>query len=212
MRKLFLCQIPLNKPSKAYYEAMDNKNLQIEEAFAYPLLLLIRAYAKKEDQVKILLTYNNEEQDRERIEELRQEVRELRDKIGFDCNCDQETDFRCLKQDFQQSLKYQVRLFLNLLDETNEVDQIYADISFGNKPTPIVIAKLLEYIQKTREVTIGHVSYASILFHQPPDEQGFYKGYIYDVTPLFSLSRQIDLVARSKSKNPDNLLKTMIQL
>ena len=210
MDKLFLCQIPRQKPELTLYEAMDNKRLNVEEAYAYPLHLLMHAYAEKDDHVRVLLTYNNDEEDLERIHEVKAGVLELQKKIGFQFEAENPEDFILLRQEFKQSLKYQLQLFFSLLDQIKDAQEIYADISFGNKPTPIIMAKLLEYIQKTRKTKIGHVIYANLDFTKEKDEQGLREGYIYDISPLFDLSRQIDLVVKSKASDPDELLGKLL--
>ena len=161
MKKAFLCQIPYNLPKNyCKYEAMDSKKLQIDRAVRFPLVLLVEAYASPEDEVRIVVTYNSDE-NLETIHALRDDLRAVQEKIGFICDLDSPTDFRAVQVDFEFHINYQKRLFLKLLDQFDDIEKIYADITIGTKPTPIVITRLLDYFQKTRPMFIGNIIYAN---------------------------------------------------
>ncbi len=210
MKKAFLCQIPIRLPFLCHYEAKDSRELQVDHPVRFPLLLLLEAYAKPEDEVRLVLTYNSEE-DREVIEALREDVRELQRTVGFRCNVDSPEDFRLVEQAFEQHLTYQKKLFVRLLDEFDDVDEIYADISFGNKPTPIIVTRLLDYFQRTRPLRVGHIIYANVFLHEA-EEGETATGYVYDVTGLIRLSNIIQLVAASGTDTPDDMLRQLIEM
>ena len=97
MKKAFLCQIPYNLPKNyCKYEAMDSKKLQIDRAVRFPLVLLVEAYASPEDEVRIVVTYNSDE-NLETIHALRDDLRAVQEKIGFICDLDSPTDFRAVQ-------------------------------------------------------------------------------------------------------------------
>lgn len=210
MKKVFLCQVPMQKPESAYYEAVDNRNLSFDEAFAYPLLLLLKAYAGSDDEVRIVLTHNGSDNDLEQIENLREEIVDLQSTLKFKGDLHSNSDFIALCVDYRHGIRYQMDLFLAILPAIKGAEEIYADISFGTKPTPIIVAKLLDYVRKTRATKLGHITYANIDFSAQVLEDGTRRGYIYDVTPLYALSAQIDLIALTRMKDPDSYLEKLL--
>lgn len=115
-------------------------------------------------------------------------------------------EFHYVNAHFEHEQKSQIQTFMCLYETFKENDQVYFDITFGLKPTPMTVFVSCNYAQKfISGLKICDVVYAHYTFGM--DEN--YVHPIVDVTSLFLLNNLIESISRFEEKDPMKFLKTV---
>ena len=202
MRKVFVGSIPLQKPQLRYYQAQDNSTLQCENKVSHPLILLVQGYAQNHDHVVVVLCMTESEVADRNALHLKEELIKIRDAVGFSLSIE------IKRFPDNEQLDAHIHLFSTLISCLEQDDNLYLDITFGTKPTPIILMNVAYFLAKTRNVSVECICYGRIPDHKDHEKPGF----IYDVTSLYRLTTTIDVLSRMKVDNPEIVLKKLLGL
>jgi hypothetical protein len=108
-----------------------------------------------------------------------------------------------------ESIDAQLKLFSDIADAIHPGDEVYACISYGTKPMPIVLTMALNYAYKLKkDVSIGCIVYGR--FPHLEEDQG--KALIYDTTSLFYMDSIVNKLAEIKAEDPAKAVRLMLGL
>ena len=116
--------------------------------------------------------------------------------------------FEYLNADFSYSQKGQIETFKIIYNSFKPKDEVYFDITFGLKPTPMTVFVACNYVNKfMKDVKIKRLFYAHFDFNNPEQVHP-----IIDVTSLFLLNSMIDTLSMMESENPMSFIDQVFDL
>ena len=133
---------------------------------------------------------------------LKQEIEEY-----FPGQC----DYRYLKADLESNAKGQIATFKELYNTFIDGDdeyEVYFDVTFGFRPTPMTIFIACNYAEKFLEnVKIKKLIYSQFDFKNKDNPQ-----LIVDITSLFLLNNMIDTLSSMNSSNPMKFIDSVFKM
>ena len=198
--KKYYCSITQQVPDrlrKLIYASSDAA-LKRDEATAFPITALIAGSTKKGEKIGIYAILPDHENSRANLEVLKAEIAELAKRVGF------YYDLILINTPFSENQDDHLDLFGKLIDTAEEGDNIYADITYGTKPIPIIMLMSLTYTYRFRK----DASVERLCYGQVDHNTG--RGEIFDVTAMFYMNCALNAI--SESHDPKALLKTMIEM
>ena len=200
--KTFITYLAKQRIEPGVYDARGRFILQTNEKFHYPICPVINGYTTVGDEIRIIVVYDNENiYFDENFKKLKKEVNYLKNKKGF--------NYKITKIEIPNKQYAHVHLdtYSKLLSCINDGDELYADISYGNKPMPIIEFMVLNSTYELmKNVSVKCISYGDVLFWKDPREY-----YIYDITPLFTMSRLSYNLAKEGIKDPISMIKGILK-
>ena len=181
------------------YMPVDNSLLKFGPT-RFPAIPLINAHLEMEDAVEVItVTYD--------IPECHHNLSLLEDEINKVCSAKNATyRLDSILVPFDDSIKAILNVYQELIARVDDGDDLYADITYGSKPMPIVLTMALQYAYRTkREVSIECVVYGQISHHRETKD-----ARIYDVTALVQLDEIVRLVADCGVSNPAAAISLII--
>ena len=107
---------------------------------------------------------------------------------------------------FEHEREEQVHTFMSIYETFEENDDVYFDITFGLKPTPLTVFVSCNYAQKfIPGLKIRDVVYAHYKFGMDED----YVHPIVDITRLFLLNNLIEMISKFETDDPMQFLKNV---
>jgi len=98
-------------------------------------------------------------------------------------------------------------LFSDINNLIGDNEEIYACITYGTKPTPIIETMALNYaIKLKKNVTVGCIVYGRYMHIDDNDNNG-----IYDTTALFRMDSIVNKLAEKKAKHPEKAIRLMLE-
>lgn len=192
--KKYIFALPNERAEKKYYR---NDDVELETAF--PMLLPIRLTAEQDDTVNVtLIITENSEGTRSNFLTLMMELKKLAQERGFRYEL---TEIRISGEEAPEKQK---RIFESLIETIGDDEELFADITFGNKAVPIVIFTALSYGYKLRRNTeIKTVFYAESEADEPK---------LHDISTLFHMESVIHSVSRSVPDEPLSIIKRILNM
>ena len=184
-------QLPEGMLKENVYEPADNSLLEFGPT-KFPAIPLINAHLEAGDAIEVItVTYD--------IPECHRNLALLNDEIEKVCN-DKGATYRLdsIVVPFDDSIKAILNVYQELIARVDDGDDLYADITYGSKPMPIVLTMALQYAYRTKaNVSIECVVYGQISHHRETKD-----ARIYDVTALVQLDEIVRLVADRGVSDP----------
>lgn len=183
---------------KQVYTAVDNSKLQYNKPISFPILAVINGYAQKDDAIEVITIkadYINAENN---YKKFQIELDELAKEKGFLYT------LKTVDVSYSDELNVQLEVFQKLIDLTENNDTLYACISYGSKPTPLIENLALNYAYRIKkDVSIGCMVYGAIDFNTK-------QANIYDITSLFYMDEIVRILAENKVSNPTKYIKALL--
>ena len=181
MRKVFISTVSLQNVKSFKYKS----DVYPESAItAYPITIPFENNCSKGDDVVMLtIVTHTEEKNISEDNYIRfsNQIKELAEKIGVNVELLEIPMSPVIQQGSAQ------KLYKNLISALNDDDEIYADITYGFKYTPIVIFAALNYAYQTKTgVDIQEICYGNLFDGTPVKQEP--KPELFDVTSLFYMN------------------------
>ena len=174
---------------KTKYESVD-KNLITKCVF--PITAHILSVVKKGEKFNVVAVDSYEN-----IALLREELREYFGDLFT---------MKVVNAHFEHEREEQVHTFMSIYETFEENDDVYFDITFGLKPTPLTVFVSCNYAQKfIPGLKIRDVVYAHYKFGMDED----YVHPIVDITRLFLLNNLIEMISKFETDDPMQFLKNV---
>lgn len=208
--KHFITAISLFKTLSAinYRNIEEADYLDNDREFTNPVLVPLKNLSKKGEKIRITAIVTNDKDGtcKRNLETFKSEVEKLREEIGFEYDGVEE-----IFVDYAESTGKHLNLFEAIIDRIHDRDEIVADITYGNKPTPIAIQLALSFAYHYKENTvIKAMTYGEVDHTEKNSDEKFYLGYIFDVSALFYMNSIMTEMMSAKPKDPLGFIKMIL--
>lgn len=181
----------------AYKNPGDSPLLNYGET-RFPIAAVIANSAKKGEAIRVYGVKPAHANTGHWEKELKKELDGLAEKVGFTF------DLIPLEIPMSETVETHLALFKQLIDTTADDDRIYADITFGTKPIPIVMLMFMNYAYKYRRNTMIE----SIVYGQRNNLTG--EAALYDVSALFYMNSTVNRL--DQVSDPANFIEMMLKI
>ena len=200
--KKFITFIPRQDPQNllsGQYAAMDNPKLDYH-ATCFPILPVMNGYTEPGEEVQLIALderYDNSGFNLPRLEEetaMLEAEKNIRVKVT------------AITVPFDDSMEAHLNVFQKLIEEIEDGDDLYACITYGSKPSPVVILLALQYAAKIKSRTsVSCIVYGQMNHHTR-------EGRIFDLTAMMQMNELLDTLARARVKNVEEVLRRILDL
>lgn len=208
--KTFICAVPFQPkgvtPDRdglqaAIYSSKNNAALAYGET-RFPIIPVINAYASNEDNIRIIaIKTDGENYEYNYNTYFKPEV----EKIVKDKNLKLD-EIEIIKSEESEDIETHLKLFFDLISSLNDNEEIFACITYGTKPTPIIEFIALDYAYKLKkDISIGCIVYGRYAHRFPND----INNGIYDLTSFFHLNSALRYLADMKVNDPESAIKAL---
>lgn len=192
-------QLPEHLLKEYVYETVDNPNLA-HGMTHFPAIPLINAYVEEGDTIRVVtVTYD--------MPDCHRNLKLLEKEIAQVCSNHHATyKLDSIEVPFDDSIKAILNVYQQLISRVDDGDDLFADITYGSKPMPIVLTMALQYAYRTKEnVSIECVTYGQISHHKETKD-----AKIFDVTALVQLDEIVRLMADGNVADPESIIGRII--
>lgn len=193
-----------------HYGSDDNKGLRYDKETRFPIIHAIYNSAKPDDVIEVnaIIIRRGEAADccNEYVEVnygyLVDELTELKNRGIF-------KDFRINRiiTEDDEGIHTQLKLFTDIVSHIGDNDELHACITYGTKPTPIIMFTALNYGYKLKNNThVENIIYGRYVHGHPGNSK------IYDVTALFYTNSIVNRLADGKVSDPEEVIRTLLEL
>jgi len=212
--KKFIFTSPYQKEGdlrEVLYKAEEGSPLQYGKT-SFPIIPAINGYVDENDKIEIICVvtersihseeYPNEYPNAVRnYERFKIEIAELARKKKFAYTLTEP-----IMTPYGENIKNHLNLYGKLIAAVGDDEIIYADLTYGTKPFPVVEMMALNYAYKLRRNTdIGCIVYGGFDPVTKVSE-------INDVSPLFFMDAISNTMASMRIKNPEERIKDLLEI
>jgi hypothetical protein len=203
--KKYICVLPLQQTKKIIYQHGENEKLRYDNETSFPIVPVIFNTAENNESIELyIIKIAETEQGKEISSILMKQLEEELIQIEQQKNISIHYNIVAIQD--RQTKKEHLALFNEFIGLLSDNDCIYLDITYGTKPTPIVMFAVLNYAYKTKQnVTIDGIYYSRYQF----DEN---KAYIYDITSIFIMNQIIEKIGETQDEDPDKIIKFLLDI
>ena len=196
-------QQPEGMLHRQHYTASDNDALRYDGQTCFPIVPLINGYAANGERVQVItVTYGAPSNCKNNLAVLQAELGALAAHRNLDI------DLVSVDAPFDDSVGALIHIWQLLIDHIDDGDELYACITFGSKPVPIMLTMALQYgCRIKKDVTIECVVYGQMDHGQNPPV-----ARIYDVTALAKLDELVRVLADMRVAEPETALRMVLDL
>lgn len=210
MKKFITTIPPMQRPKNLIdgtYSAVNNERLSCDFKTCFPVLPLIKGYSNNEENIEIIVLYTDdpakcydEETDTDiskaNYDRFRKHLNAYLSNINYEINE--------IKIKYDETVEAHLNTFIKIIEQINEGDTVFADITFGTKPVPIIEIMALNYaLRVKKDVSVGCLSYGAKNFNTG-------KLGVFDVTSLLYMDEMINNMAHANIENPLDMIKEII--
>lgn len=201
MKKFFMAtpQQPEGNLHSQVYEPTGNSLLAYGET-RFPIVPVLNGYLEEGDAAELITVTYDSEDCRRNLEILRNEVSEVCAAKGATCIIES------IDAPFDDSVGAVIHVFQELINRTDDDDELFACITFGSKPMPLALIMALQYAYRIKNnayiecVVYGQLDHGAV----PPVAK------IYDITALVQLDEIVRLLASRGVENPEAAISAII--
>jgi hypothetical protein len=184
---------------KGIYTAADNQLLVYDAPTSFPIIPTINGYAEEGEQIEAITIVSEYENAEYNYGLLKEELDNLSKKKGFSYTLKE------VRVPYNNAIDTELELFAKLIDCTADGDTLYACITYGSKPFPLIQIMALNYAYRIRK----NVSIGCIVYGAKDHNNGNME--IYDITSLLYIDEAVRLMAEQKVENPTELIKNLLK-
>ncbi|MCL2410418.1 MAG: TM1812 family CRISPR-associated protein [Treponema sp.] len=197
----------------AVYPAKGNSKLEYG-ATRFPIIPVINGYAEKGDKIRVIAILTDGDNFNYNYETyFKTEISDIIKAKELILN---ENKIEIIRTADSEDTETQLKLFLDIIISISDHQDIYACITYGTKPTPIIESMALNYAYKIKkDVSVGCIVYGRYVNDNPTltvEENAKNKenNGIYDTTSLFYLDSIVNKLADMKVPNPEKAIRAML--
>lgn len=184
---------------KGIYTAADNQLLAYDTPTSFPIISTINGYAEEGEQIEVITIVSEYENAEYNYGLLKEELDDLSKKKEFSYTLKE------VRVPYNNAIDTELELFSKLIDCTADGDTLYACITYGSKPFPLIQIMALNYAYRIRK----NVSIGCIVYGAKDHNNGNME--IYDITSLLYIDEAVRLMAEQKVENPTDLIKKLLK-
>lgn len=207
MKKIVFVDIPMKEINVEHdaqcYANTGNANCNYSGNVLFPVNAILAEKLKKDDEVKVVLlkTVTEKGNSGKNAGLFQQELDEINTKIDATITYETiDTDFVETKQNHEKRLRA-------MLSKIEDEAELYADITFGQKPLPMVLMCVLNFAEKFFDADVKKIVYGKVDFVKHDDGKAYPENpELYDVTSLYYLN---NLMGAMEVPNGKEALKAL---
>ena len=184
----FIPRQPEESLTAQTYQAVDNERLAFGQT-RFPVIPMIHGYSEPNETVRVIAVQEDYDNSRRNLEYLRLELESLRQDFGI------QAELTVVVIPYDDGFETQLDTFQKLINLLEDHDMLFACITFGGKPIPIVETMALRYAKTALKDTVIRC----VAYGQLDHSSGTAK--IYDVTPLLQMDEILRILAKSGTKD-----------
>ncbi len=194
MKKIIFCDIPMKKSMNSMvYAGTGNTNCNYSKPVMFAINAVLAETLKKNDEVRVVLlrTLDKAGNSGKNSGLFMQELDAINSDIGAKISYETlDSEFKETKDNHEARLK-------NMLDKIEENTEIYADITYGPKPLPMILMCVLSFAEKFLNCEVRSVVYGKVDFD---DNNKPVNPELYDVTSLYYLNNLTNSMVANNGK------------
>lgn len=207
MKKIVFVDIPMKEidaqKDAVNYAGTGNAGCSYNGKLIFPINVVLAEKLSANDEVKVIMlkTVTEKGNAGKNAGIFQQELDEINMSIGARISYETlDTDFVETKQNHEKRLRA-------MLSKIEPESQIYADITFGQKPIPMLLMCVLNFAEKFFDADIRKIVYGKVDFIKHDDGKSYPENpELYDVTSLYYLN---NLVGAMEAPDGDAALKSL---
>lgn len=181
--KKFMTAIPLQMRGglkRTRYTSENNKLIASNEPYSFPILPVIAASTEPEEAIEIITICTDTADVVENAATFQTQLDEVQKKAGFSYK------IKPLQIPHSETDDKHLALFSKLIESIDDEDELYACLTYGDKPTSLVMFLAINYAYKLKRASLETLVYGMIVSHAEN------KGVLYDITSLFYLNSIVE--------------------
>lgn len=205
MKKIIFCDIPMKSNLKPMlYKGTGNANSQYDQPVIYPINAILADSLSKEDEIKVVLlrTENATENNQKNSDLFIYELNSINSKIGA------KITYEILDSEFKETKNNHELRLKQMIDKIDDNSQLFADITYGPKPLPMVLMCVLSFAEKFLNCDVKSVVYGKVNF----TGENISNPELYDVTSLYYLNNLTSSMVAKDSKDARKALDEFFAL
>ena len=206
MKKIIFCDIPMKKNMNAMvYAGTGNTNCNYSNEVMFPINAILAESLKKNDDVRVILlrTLDKAGNSGKNSGLFMQELDAINSEIGA------KISYETLDSEFKETKDIHEKRLQNMLDKIEEHTEIYADITYGPKPLPMILMCVLSFAEKFLNCDVKSVVYGKVDFD---DNNKPCNPELYDVTSLYYLNNLTSSMVADNGKDARQSLNEFFSL
>ena len=206
MKKIIFCDIPMKKNMNAMvYAGTGNTNSNYSKEVMFPINAILAESLKKNDDVRVILlrTLDKAGNSGKNSGLFMQELDAINSEIGA------KISYETLDSEFKETKDIHEKRLQNMLDKIEEHTEVYADITYGPKPLPMILMCVLSFAEKFLNCDVKSVVYGKVDFD---DNNKPCNPELYDVTSLYYLNNLTSSMVADNGKDARQSLNEFFSL
>lgn len=202
MKKIIFCDIPMKKSMNAMvYAGTGNTNCNYSKEVMFPINAILAESLKKNDEVRVILlrTLDKAGNCGTNSGLFMKELDSINAEIGA------KISYETLDSEFKETKDIHEKRLQDMLDKIEEHTEIYADITYGPKPLPMILMCVISFAEKFLNCEVKSVVYGKVEFDEKNTPSS---PELYDVTSLYYLNNlTYSMVANDGKEARQNLVE-----
>lgn len=181
------------------YEPVDNPDLAYGPTH-FPAIPMVNAYVEEGERIKVIAVTYDTEPCHHNLKVFENELASACEPHGASY------ELESIEVPFDDSIKAILNVYTQLIARLEDDDELYADITYGSKPMPIILTMALQYAYRVKNnVSIECVTYGQISHHKETKD-----AKIFDVTALVQLDEIVRLMSDRNVADPAGVIERII--
>lgn len=212
MKKFITTIPPMQRPwnlKNGIYTAVNNERLCCDFETCFPVLPLIKGYSEENEEIEIIAIFADDPErcrdketdldiSRANYDRFKYHLDKYLSNINYKINE--------ITTKYDETVETHLNTFTKIIEQINEGDTVFADITFGTKPLPIIEIMALNYaLRVKKDVQVECLSYGGYNFNTG-------KMGVFDVTSLLYMDEIINNMAKMNVENPLEMIKDILKL
>lgn len=200
--KKFVTAIPLQmnrELSSGVYQAIGNRALQYDREIAFPIIAVMNAYIEEGETAEILALKQDDKRTDRNYEIFKEQIEAFMEEKKCQCR------ISVISIPYEEVIDTHLYTFEKLIEKIEDGDELFACMTYGSKPVPIVEMLALNYTHCVLERTsVGCVVYGQ------NNHAGEMK--IYDISSLLFMDEIVKRISDLKPSDPLGYIKTVLDM
>jgi hypothetical protein len=187
--KVAICGTALQEPAANCYPVEGNRTIEYGKKVRFPINAVLAKSIKSGDELKVILIVTRDENNisRDNIGIFRSEL----EKINIDEHIGAKINYDTIEIPYEPTKDTVDRFLAELINKIPADADVFADITYGMKPTPMIVFCALNFAEKFCNASIKNIIYGKV--ERNPETKEMTKNpKIFDITPLFYLNRLVE--------------------
>ena len=196
------------------YPAKGNSRLEYGET-RFPIIPVINGYAENGDKIRIIAILTDGENFKYNYDTyFVPEINDIIKKKNLEFEKPEKIEE--ISTADSEDIETHLKLFSDIIDKIGDNEELYACITYGTKPTPIIESMALNYAYKLKKnVSVGCIVYGRFMNNNPrltaeENEKNKKNNGIYDTRALFHMDSIVNKLSEMKAPNPENAIRSML--